>query len=353
MKYDDIKKAVQVMLTPDLLKPYWRKVQAEKENKLIGHCYVAAEACYHILGGKGGSFNAYTLNNKTFPEGLKKGEVHWFLRKGEIILDPTKEQFNIPVPYNKARRQAFLTKKPSKRAATVIKKVNKGNSTNGFLIDWATYKAVKYACEHWHYSKSVPVGKLVKIGAWEDGHYIGCVLFGRGATSHLGKPYGLKQTECVELVRIALTTHKTPVSRIIRIALKFLKEANPNLRLIVSFADKEEGHHGGIYQATNWIYSGTSADCMFPIINGEKVHPRTLSIMVKSGKFKKRSDVPHVISKGKHRYLMPLDKKIRKQILPLSKPYPKKQAAEAGNGSDQEHSGGSTPTQSLQQAEVV
>ena len=325
MKHNDIKKIVQSVLTKDLLKPYWRELQDKKGNNLIGHCYVASEACFHLLGGMGGMFKAYTLNHKTFPEGLKKGEVHWFLRKKDFILDPTAEQFNIYIPYNRGKKQAFLTKHPSKRASTVINRVKRRkNPINGFVVDWATYTAAEYACKNWHYSRCMPVGKLVKIGVWEDGQYIGCVLFGRGATPNLGKPYGLKQTECVELVRIALTMHKTPVSRIIRIALKFLKEVNPNLRLIVSFADREEGHHGGIYQATNWIYSGTSADCMFSIINGKKIHPRTLSIMVKSGKVKKRSDVAHVISKGKHRYLMPLDKKMRKQILPLSKPYPKR-----------------------------
>jgi hypothetical protein len=28
-------------------------------------------------------------------------------------------------------------------------------------IDWATHAAPKYACEHWHYSESVPVPPLV------------------------------------------------------------------------------------------------------------------------------------------------------------------------------------------------
>lgn len=44
-------------------------------------------------------------------------------------------------------------------------------------IDWATYAAAKYACENWHYSKSIPKSKLVKIGAWEDGSFIGVVIF--------------------------------------------------------------------------------------------------------------------------------------------------------------------------------
>ena len=31
-----------------------------------------------------------------------------------------------------------------------------------------------------------------------------------------------------------------------------------------------------------------------------------------------------VTVEGKHKYLMPLDRKMRKQIAPLAKPYPKK-----------------------------
>jgi hypothetical protein len=35
-------------------------------------------------------------------------------------------------------------------------------------VDFCSYEAAKYAVEHWHYSKTMPAGKTVKIGAWED-----------------------------------------------------------------------------------------------------------------------------------------------------------------------------------------
>ena len=225
-------------------------------------------------------------------------------------------------------------------------------------IDWATHKAAKYACEHWHYSRCMPVGKLVKIGVWEEGVFIGVVLFGRGASNNLLRKYDLNQDKGAELVRIALSIHRAFVSQIISKSIKLLCRFVPELRLLISFADTGQGHYGGIYQATNWIYSGMTNDRdRFYIIRGKKIHPRSVS-----AKYGTRSipvlkkmgiSVGLCDSEPKHRYLMPLDKKMRKQILPLSKPYPKKQAAEAGNGSDQEHSGGSTPIQSLQQAEVV
>lgn len=196
-------------------------------------------------------------------------------------------------------------------------------------VDWATHKAAKYACENWHYSRCLPAGKLVKIGVWEDDKFIGVVLFGRGATPNLGKPYNLNQSQCVELVRIALTYHKSFVSQIMASAINMLKKTNPSLRLIVSFADVSQGHNGAIYQATNWVYSGQGAGAKFYKINGKLTHPRSIGAkgFVQNiggarliDKNAQVVDVP-----GKHRYLMPLDKKMRKQILPLSKPYPKRE----------------------------
>jgi hypothetical protein len=51
---------------------------------------------------------------------------------------------------------------------------------SNLVVNWATYEAAKYACLNWHYSGTVPVGKLVKVGAWEDGKFIGVVIFSCG-----------------------------------------------------------------------------------------------------------------------------------------------------------------------------
>ena len=196
-------------------------------------------------------------------------------------------------------------------------------------IDWATHEAAKYACENWHYSGCLPVGKLVKAGVWETGKFVGVVVFGRGATPNLGKPYGLAQDECVELVRIALTTHINSVSRIASISMKFLHKINPKLRLIVSFADRSQGHHGGIYQAGNWVYNGHGDPAKFYMIRGKLTHPRSIGAkgLVQNihGARKIDPNATVVDVPGKHRYLMPLDKEMAEQIKPLAKPYPKRE----------------------------
>jgi len=211
-------------------------------------------------------------------------------------------------------------------------------------IDWATHEAAKYAVENWHYSESMPAGKLVKVGAWENGKFIGVVLFGRGANNNIGKPYGLEQTAACELVRIALTKHITPVSKIAAIAMRFLKANSPGLRLIISYADPLQGHHGGIYQAGNWIYCGKSSPQAAVIFQGKVMHKRTAQEKFGGIEGMKKSAVT-----SKHKYLMPLDNEMRKRIMPLAKPYPKRASSETSDTSAiHAEKGGATPTDALQ-----
>jgi len=79
---------------------------------MAGHCYVASEALYHLIPG-------------TCPQFIwHEGSPHWFLRDtGGAVLDATADQFSTSVPYEKAKGKGFLTKSPSKRAKTVIKRV--------------------------------------------------------------------------------------------------------------------------------------------------------------------------------------------------------------------------------------
>lgn len=222
-------------------------------------------------------------------------------------------------------------------------------------IDWATHEAAKFACENWHYSKTMPVPPITKVGVWEDSKFIGVILFSRGASPDLLRPYGLTQYEGCELTRIALTRHKTEVSRIVSIALKFLKKKNPSLRLVVSFADKSKGHHGGVYQAGNWVYCGTTHPSVEYWLNGKRWHPRQLSENGYTIQFGKKRIVPKpsecekISVPGKHRYLMPLDHLMRRQIEPLRKPYPKRASSKEIVASDfQSEEGGENPTEALQ-----
>jgi len=198
-------------------------------------------------------------------------------------------------------------------------------------LDWCSYEAAKYAVMHWHYSHSMPMPPLARIGVWEGDGFIGCVLFGRGANNNLHKPYGIANTEICELVRVALCAHVAPVSRIVSIAIKMLARSQPLLRLIVSYADPNNGHVGGIYQAGGWLYSGeTGADFKAIDKHGRVWHSRQVShtgVKRQYGVLRRvprHDDCTLVPLEGKHKYLYPLDAAMRAQIEPLRKPYPKR-----------------------------
>ena len=221
-------------------------------------------------------------------------------------------------------------------------------------LDWCSYAAAKYAVEHWHYSKTMPVGKLAKIGVWEDDRYIGAIVFGLGGGGACnGAAYGLRRNfDMAELQRIAMTNHFHPVTKCLAVACRFLSKQSPGLRLLVSYADPAQGHHGGVYQGAGWIYTGTSSsDWVAVWPDGTKAHSRIARDHVQFG-IKKTVDISkaeRVPVPGKHRYLMPLDAEMRTRILPLAKPYPKRAvSADSGTSGHQPEGGGANPTAALQ-----
>lgn len=198
---------------------------------------------------------------------------------------------------------------------------------SGLLVAHCSHLAARYAVERWHYSGKMPAGKLARYGVWESDRFIGAVLYGRGANDRMSRLLGLKQTECVELVRVALSAHEAPVTQIIAVTLRELKLDNPGLRAVMSYADPNQGHHGGIYQAGNWIYLGFAVANSEFVVHGQRMHKRT----VYSRGWRQRlgwlrenidPDAQEVMPLRKHRYVMPLDKALRRQVTKLAKPYP-------------------------------
>ena len=219
-------------------------------------------------------------------------------------------------------------------------------------LEPCTHEQAKYAVISWHYSHALPTPPLVTYGVWEEQSFRGCIIFGRGSSSNLHKPYGVAITDAAELVRIALREHATPVSRIIRIAVMLLRRDNPKLRLLISFADPNQSHHGGIYQASGWIYTGQSHPSKeYYDKRGRRYHSRQVSSSGVKTQYGKKCIVPRpedldaVTLQGKHRYILPLDRGMREQIESMRKPYPKRRSV--GNPEDLSGEGGASPTPAL------
>lgn len=213
-------------------------------------------------------------------------------------------------------------------------------------LDWCSQQAAEWAVMRWHYSKRMPKGKLARIGVWENGAFIGAVLYGNGANTHLLKQYGLRSTQGAELVRVALKRHDVQVSRVVAISIRMIRKAFPSLRLVVSFADPEQGHAGGIYQAGNWIYTGRTNEADEYIYRGKRWHGRAFRSSHKG--MEHHPEVTIVKGASKHRYLMPLDDDMRSRVACLAKPYPKRAgSADGGTPGIQPGRDGSTPIPAL------
>lgn len=101
--------------------------------------------------------------------------------------------------------------------------------------------------------------------------------------------------------------------------------------IIVSYADSSQNHIGYVYQATNWLYTGTSAKFKDPMVKGlEHQHHATYAHgMNKKQLLEKYGDRLYYVDRPlKHRYIIFIcDKRrkrqLRKKLKYVVKPYPK------------------------------
>ena len=210
-------------------------------------------------------------------------------------------------------------------------------------LDFCSHEAAKLACRCWHYSKNIPVDKLVKVGVWEGDNFIGAIVFGDGLLGPTGTVYGgVDKFKIAEIVRIALRDHQHEVSKMISIAIKLLQKRYPGIELVVAFADQGEGHVGTIYQAANFTYCGQSEPGrMFKHkLTGRILHNRAVSANGRRSHFGKVRKVPRhdeceiIGGTRKHRYLLPLNGEMRIVAEKMAKPYPKRTANGMTGASD-------------------
>ena len=187
----------------------------------------------------------------------------------------------------------------------------------------ASFYAIKYACLNYHYSRAVPsVSDAFSVFNEKD-EWCGVVCFSAGANNNICKPFGLVQGQVIELVRVALNGKQGHgrTSMVIAMSLKQVKKNNPLVSLIVSYADPEQGHVGGIYQATNWVYIGKSK-AQREVIDpktGKVMHKRTANSIYGTIKGLEKSKIM-----WKHKYVYPLTRKMRKFCDEIRLDYPKK-----------------------------
>ena len=197
-------------------------------------------------------------------------------------------------------------------------------------LERASTKAIRYALMNFHYAKAIPSVQSAFSVFNDNNEWCGVICYSIGANKSIGTFAKLPLGAVCELVRVALNGKQESTSKALSISLKLVKKNNPLLKLIVSYADIDQEHTGIIYQATNWYYLGETAQGQSAfIVNGRKTHNKTIHSkgLVQSLESVRKHLDPNATkfySKGKRKYIYPLDKTMLHLCKSLSKPYPKK-----------------------------
>lgn len=201
-----------------------------------------------------------------------------------------------------------------------------------------TVKSIdNFQCKEWllykHYAKRLPPIEYA-FGLFDfDGTIQGCITYGTPVSSTLRNLWKNKY-KLMELNRLVINEglEKNVLSFLVSQSLNFL----PKPFVLVSYADTSQGHHGYIYQATNWIYTGLSIPFKDIAVRGlENNHHTTIEDLVR-GKENRTEELRKIFGDRlyyvdrprKHRYFYFIGN--RKQVkdmlamLPYKiEPYPK------------------------------
>ena len=191
---------------------------------------------------------------------------------------------------------------------------------NNYSVQQIEYKDTKHLILNVHYAKRMPSISFA-YGLFEYDNFVGLVSYGTPASPSLCK--GIMGEEyksyVLELNRLVLVNNKkNEASYLVSQSLKLL----PKPRCIVSYADTQQGHAGCIYQASNFLFTGTTK-------------ART-DMAGKDGKHSRHhlgDRTNRVFRSAKHRYVTFIgDKKQKKKYLnllnyPIIKEYPKTNGA--------------------------
>jgi len=126
--------------------------------------------------------------------------------------------------------------------------------------------------------------------------------------------------DSIELIRLVRDdTEMPPLTSFLSECFRCIRERK-RYEFVVAYSDPDAGHHGGIYQAGNWFYVGTSSRKIVYIHNesGRRSSQRSFD----QSKYD-REDWVKTTTCEKFTYLYPLTKRARKEWLPKSLPYPK------------------------------
>ena len=129
----------------------------------------------------------------------------------------------------------------------------------GYYVRQVDRKSIEKFIEEWHYSKSINgVKSSYCFGLFNpQNNLVGAMIFGGFAMAGQWKKYADNPDKIIELRRLCCIneTPKNTESFFIGKAIKLLSKVW-NGDMVISYSDREYGHTGTIYNASNFEYKG-------------------------------------------------------------------------------------------------
>ena len=131
-----------------------------------------------------------------------------------------------------------------------------------------------------HYSKIMP--RLTKhyLGCFQDDKLVGVLTCGWGTRPvHTIKKLfpSLDTKDYFEIGKMCMLPEmpRNSESQLLSLVIHWLKENQPQIKILFTWADGILGKPGYVYQAANFLYGGSIWTDLYITKDGEKIHPRT------------------------------------------------------------------------------
>ena len=115
---------------------------------------------------------------------------------------------------------------------------------------------VRIICDQ-HYTRSIPSGKSIYFN-YNDA----IVVFAIPANHNISKFLVGQPNKVWELARLyAPDGHqRNLLTQALAATVRMFREQQPNITALVSYADPNVGHLGGVYRSASWVYLGQSEE---------------------------------------------------------------------------------------------
>ena len=152
-----------------------------------------------------------------------------------------------------------------------------------FVAPINSSKANKFTCSY-HYSHIGFKKAKLNLGIFdnETQQLVGVQQWGCSAQEGIRLDRYVKEPittdEYYELNRFCMADSegRNSESQAISLGIKWIKQFQPHIRLLVSYAGRKEGNYGYIYQASNWEYLGYFVSEGFWRLDGQEIHQITV-----------------------------------------------------------------------------